>query len=154
LVPEEGNAKITGPGTLSLSLKGENADKVALIRLEKGASIVFDPLTLMAGGYDAIRADEDGTIIFYDTDPVTIEGNISGGDNLMLAFVVKPDTILNWPTGKLKLIDGAKVNMTFEIDGMEAYNTAHPDPKVISLGADRSPEDKSATNYWPNGREW
>jgi outer membrane autotransporter protein len=159
LVKEKSFAKIIGsddpgnPGCLALDLHGDHAKKVALIRLENDASIVLDPLNIEAGEHDAIIAGNNNKILFLDTDPVTLKGNITGGSGLTFVFMLsndekksKADTIFDWKSGKLAIPEGAKVNFAIDTafdsirggrkrmqDFLNAYKQAHPAIKFINL---------------------
>ncbi|MDR2372338.1 MAG: autotransporter outer membrane beta-barrel domain-containing protein [Puniceicoccales bacterium] len=157
LVKEESYAKITGSndgtaGTLTLGVHGEHANKVALIRLEDGASITLDPVIIAAGDSNAIVAGRDGAVRFLDTDTVTLAGNIIAEADLTFVFGLtnrspKASPMLNWPQGTLNIPANTKVGLAFDLAEigpaglgrkqilafLAAYQEANPDLQFINF---------------------
>ncbi|MDR0740195.1 MAG: autotransporter outer membrane beta-barrel domain-containing protein [Puniceicoccales bacterium] len=150
-------AKITGSddgaeGILRLDLHGDHASKVALIRLEDGAAITLDPVTIAAGDCNAIVAGRDGAVRFLDTDAVTLNGNIIAEAGLTFVFALtdrapKANPVFRWQGGTLDIPENTKVGFAFdlaEIDlaglgrkqmqaFLETYKTENPQLQFIDL---------------------
>ncbi|MDR1590952.1 MAG: autotransporter outer membrane beta-barrel domain-containing protein [Puniceicoccales bacterium] len=151
----------SGTGTLKLDLHGDNAKRIVLVKLEKGASVLFDPITLDAGLYTAIKADEDGEIRFLDSHEVSLKGDISAGRDLRLTFLLgdpdaaKPATILNWASGTFDIPANEKVHIVLGIEGkdatqmgskafqalLDAYKAKNPQLQFIALTGNTSKDD-------------
>jgi hypothetical protein len=165
LVTEGSCAKITGSNdtnseALALDLHGDHANKVALIRLENGASITLDPITINAGNRNAIVAGRDGIVRFLDTDPVILNGNITAEAGLTFVFALtapnndKADTVFNWQSGTLNIPANTQVGFAIDLEEIDsigrgrrqvqeflaAYKKAHPQLRFINL-ANNSEKD-------------
>jgi outer membrane autotransporter protein len=139
LVKEGGYVQIIGSGDgdeggLKLDLHGVNAKNAPLVRLEKSASVILDPLSINAGNYTAIEADENGNIGFRDTHEVKLQGDVTSGPGLRLTFYLsendkKAETMFNWLGGNLNLPKDQKVVLWAALDRLDKKNTANPGRK-------------------------